>query len=692
MPQLGGPERLQPAARPVDTFVQPRAPVQDAMRALSQFAPKLQEMAEGWNQEEIAKQEASAMGKIGGMTFEESKAAVKDGSLHEFQSPWFRAAFEKQHGQRAAAEVVRRAETDLATQDLSQVNPEELAAKYMQEATAELPQSKFAQAGFAQGTSGLLDRLRSRVNDDRIARTVETRADNYTQVTLSKVEWMQGELADKDAIKVNLRAHMQQTRDMLGLSYREQDKLLADIVKTISARPGFESAVEAIGEMDRDGVTIASKMGPAFEAAKLNAKTATEGKVRDDLQPWIADMTLAADKGELDEAAFSERADAHMDVLGGPFKATMLIRNQNAKDAALAHAVAAAQAGAKETLVGNLTPSLVDLARQGRMAEVQDITQVVAGKSISLTQKDLKEVGLKAAADQIARDGQAQGRNPADIRGEQIEMYGLNGEIDPLTESRVSALLNSSVAGGDLSATVLAYLPELRVADAAAPHMIDRIASNEADRKFLDTIFVAMDTGLDAAEAVKQATWRRDNADKIVLPRGKALSTVTDAVYKKLGDEFAHSLLDPIVRDRVDYYAATGATGNDLAKRVASSIERSHAYLNGHYVDVTGTGYPASRTLPVFQEASDVLQAARPGVTGSITWMPLRPGSDRFKAVTGAGVPIPGTERTWAELQSNYSKRRTERLSNTASGMPARRAIRDSALEAAGRAAFITAP
>lgn len=113
--QLKNPIRdvnLQATARPVDTYsrpVQPNSGPNEFMQlagALAQISPSLQGFLDTKATEMQKDAEDRANRRIGGMSFEEAKAAVADGSISEMQNPWYKAAFMKQYGERLAYQRV----------------------------------------------------------------------------------------------------------------------------------------------------------------------------------------------------------------------------------------------------------------------------------------------------------------------------------------------------------------------------------------------------------------------------------------------------------------------------------------------------------------------------------------------------------------------------------------------------------
>ncbi|MDP3869931.1 hypothetical protein [Phenylobacterium sp.] len=690
-PTLSAPEQLSPSARPVQSYVAPGSGstgLTEAMRAMATLSPTLGKYAEKIATEDRVAQEALAERKLGGMTFEQSKAAVKDGSMHEFASPWFRAAFEKSYGERAGNEVRRAAEEHLATTDMSEGDAEAWTADYLRQASDELPQGKFASAGFAGAIDGLTDKVRDKVNSDRTARTVESRNENYVANTLGTIDSLKEKGADEAAILAEVRNLYKGQRDFLGVSYRDQDKLMGDVLKTIAQRPGYENIVTALGKLDRDGVPLSVKLGSSFEALQDNALATTQGDVKDKLQPQVSTWSLAASNGELDVDAFRATTDPLVatGVLSGEFQAGVLARDQNAREARAAQAQARLQSTAKETALIGMSPQLVALARQGNVAEIQELTAEMYGKTLDFSQSELKEVALKGAAAELEAEGQAQGLDAATVRKNVISMYGDNGEDDPLTVSRVKAFLRSTQTGGDIPQTSLDYLPELQAAYDAAPEMVQRLSAAPRDRLYLSSIMVALDLGLTPAEAARNAAWRRDNMDRITVPGGKERRETIDAVAGRLSDNGgARSVIDPFIAERVDYYASAGATGKDLEKRVATSIERTHAFVGGRLIDVTGTKLPASKTLPIFADMAAELKVRKPSFArDTITFQPVRRGSSTFRAVTSMGTIIPGSEKTWAEMQALHTTRKTARLGTVATTASNKGAITERLFDGVG--------
>jgi len=675
IPRLGPADRLKVQAAPVNSYVQPAETTggADLLRALSSFTPALGQFADRMAADGKAKAEAEVEGKIGGMTFAQFKEARNADPAMGFTGGWARAALDKSYGTRLGHEVRRAVETELATADPMTADADEITARHVEEAQAQLGDSKFSVAGFQASTGGLASKAMDVLNGKRVQATIEVRSDNAAQNLLGAVEMGAEQGMSPPDLVAQLAAMGRQNIEVLGITPREQSKLMADVAATLAQRPGMEGYLAEIGNMEQDGVKLSTQLGPRFEAFKLQAEASSLNQQKDEVQPLIRKFTLAADEGKLDKAEFDAAMAQYPKIFGGAYGAQFEIRNTNAQQQALAQATARVQAAGRDTVLATLSPQLQDLIMQGRAADIQDVTQDVAGKSIDISRKDLKDYAFKQTAQRVAADGQAQGLRPEQVRANVVDLYGRNGEVDPDTEARVGALLHASTTGGDVPAAVINYLPELALVSQTAPHMLDQIVGNETDRLFVDTLTTSMELGNDAQSAMATAVWRRDNKALIRMPQGTDRTKTVASMIDKIdgGGILGQSpvvnpgLIRHFVESRLDYFYATGATGKMLTQKVEESFARTHVNLNGQLIDVSGTGLPPAKAQPIFAALAENIAQNNPAFAkDKITFIPLGRGSDRFKAVTQMGVPIEGTTRTWATMTKDAEKIRTQALLN----------------------------
>lgn len=105
----------------MDTYARPQQPNigandwQQLAGALAQISPSVQNFLQVQQAQSQKDAEDRAMRRIGGMSFEEARAAVDGGQMTEMDNPWFKAAFMKQYGERLAYQRVNELTTQYET-------------------------------------------------------------------------------------------------------------------------------------------------------------------------------------------------------------------------------------------------------------------------------------------------------------------------------------------------------------------------------------------------------------------------------------------------------------------------------------------------------------------------------------------------------------------------------------------------
>lgn len=693
-------EALRPVASPVDTFVQPsQNPGQlgQVLKALEGLSPVLGQMSATYAKNEREQQEASAEAKIGGMTFEQSQQFIKDGQLSQINSPWFRAAFEKSHGQRIGNEIRRAAETELSTADMSEVDVNDFVAKKIAEAAEGIdPQSKFMMAGFAASTRDLPGLVADKVNADRITRTVEARDENaYANFDSMLAKTIPEGFVAKD-VAASLRTVMKMNRDMLGMSYQQQERLLQDLAKKYATVPGGKEVLEAIGSLDRgDGISVKTKMGAGWEALRITAENTDRVEQTKAFQPVLDKALADANKGQLDIPAWTATRDrVGYEVMSPELHNRLIQIDQSAKEGQLREAQQAAADTAKDRLIQQITPDVTYLAASGRSAEIEDITYTdpVSGKVVELKRDEIVKIGLEARAAEIERDGLAQGRTPRQIKADVVAMYGGNGMVPPVIENSIRALIDSYAPAGDVPAGAANYVDDLALLEESGPGALALIAKNDEDLVYLQMITTGIELNRSPEDAIRMASYRRDNAARIAKVPPKEMRAVAADVMSiwkdkhdgvgALGISFTgkdkpvnNYQLEPLITERVRFYYAQGVTDPEvIAKKVAETLDWTHAYHNGFLIDTRGTGQSAQKVKPVLEAASEAVKAANPGMKGKVTFVPVSPGSATFVAVNLSSGWIDGTQRTWAELQREYATAEKKRQADRAAAVQQKRA------------------
>lgn len=163
---LGGPERIQPMATPqginAPVAGQGVSGLMALASSLSNLRPELNGLLANATTDYREREANRAYDTIQGMTFEEAKQAVQEGTMRQSESPWFRAAFQKQFGLSYAAnrrrEIITAYNNDF---DKEGGNLDEFLAGYAQDDFNAYGNSEFIASGLREGMAGLFEEVRN---------------------------------------------------------------------------------------------------------------------------------------------------------------------------------------------------------------------------------------------------------------------------------------------------------------------------------------------------------------------------------------------------------------------------------------------------------------------------------------------------------------------------------------------------
>jgi hypothetical protein len=87
-------------------------------------------------------------------------------------------------------------------------------------------------------------------------------------------------------------------------------------------------------------------------------------------------------------------------------------------------------------------------------------------------------------------------------------------------------------------------------------------------------------------------------------------------------------------------------------------LEHTHVLMNGHCVDITGTGLSPSEALPVLETAAAAFQADHPQFGKfPVTFIPTQRGGHEFKAIAVTGTPLAGLPIPWTAMVAHHARR-----------------------------------
>jgi hypothetical protein len=233
---------LTPTASPVSVYAPPENNVSQAGAGLGQLAKALGQLNPALNsflmqgaEEDKSQQEAAAENKIGGMTFDQARKAVDEGSLSEMQNPWFKAAFMKQFGQRVA---LRKAQ-ELTDQYQNGFNRdggdvEQLVAGSAKPALDQYGNDKH----FASGFNGVFGPQAAKIRNEQATYQSQRVSNEVRQGVYEIGTAIIGDGIDKgksaDDIVAGLRSTYAGNKQLLNVPYAEQDAEVYRMAETLT--------------------------------------------------------------------------------------------------------------------------------------------------------------------------------------------------------------------------------------------------------------------------------------------------------------------------------------------------------------------------------------------------------------------------------------------------------------------------
>jgi hypothetical protein len=387
---LGGGEMPRPMAAPSGISA-PVATVQETgamalARSLSAIQPELNGFLEESKDIYREREANRAYDTIQGMTYDEAKEAVANGTMRGTESPWFRAAFQKQFGMAHAANRRRQIITAYNTEfDKQNGNIDEFLARFAQEDYEAFGGSEFIASGIREGMDGVFNTVRNQhaefqdsqlqtraaeqfytIANDAVATAVESGGDVNAAITAVTSQHIAAGLIDQDkadAALLGLAEQYASTGDTASL----EAVLNADPYGRGSflSRGGF--AVKAQTLLEQGKATAGDK----FRVANVEPRAALEGRA-------AAGLLDDGDKEQM--RVFMETKQMSPDQYE-----SLVMQNEAAQQRRLMDAT---EANVKTTLLGSAT----DLILAGQGAAVQDTTVTLPdGSTKTVTGKELRE-------------------------------------------------------------------------------------------------------------------------------------------------------------------------------------------------------------------------------------------------------------------------------------------------------------
>lgn len=522
---------LRPAASPVNLYSRPAQPeasnLDQLASALAKLNPALEKFAESGIDEDKARQEAAAAGKIGGMTFEEAQKAVDEGSIHEMQNPWFKAAFMKQYGQRAALKQA----AGLADQYQNKFDRENGDVEQLIAGTAKPTLDKFGNdrhflAGYTSVFNPAAAKLRAEQDQYKASRVAgEVRQGVYEVGTGIISQGIQkGQSADE--IVANVRTTYAGNKTLLNVPYAEQDAEVFRIAETLtnsiegSSNPKLQrEVVEKLLNGDRtapDGKQLgslannrnfASKAVNLLEKADASLRKVNDRTAFDRRMHWDEQAT----QGTLSDKSYEELQAEHA-ANPGRFTDGFVLSLKHRSDAVLEARRAEVAAREEKVRIRQLADQQRGAVLEGAaVAATRDGMWTVGDAQVIGDDGTMKTLSAQKVKEQtrdlFLQSSAAKGGDGQFDR--EVEWFSRNSEV---THPRWESLLKSGYAQATQSTLsgsqapkgfndAIALYANLR---AKAPQLVGQYVSGDA-LKFYDAAVLGQEMGQDPLTAARNS-------------------------------------------------------------------------------------------------------------------------------------------------------------------------------------------
>lgn len=617
---------LQPQARPIDTYSRPQAPDSGAdglmqlASALSSVSPAIQGFLQ--QSQDKAKKDAEdrANKRIGGMSFEEARAAVDNGSIPEMENPWFKAAYMKQYGERLAYQRINELTTEYETNfDKDQGSFDQ----FVRERAKEDLEKYGNDPHFTSAYNQLIDNYNAKANQAQAQhRAEQTKLDTVSGVYdtfMGQAQAMRQEGKSAEEIVTALRSKFDGNRQLLHVDYREQDKEMVRLAESYAAQGDLEM-VRAILNGDRTG-SDGTKLGPLaanreFQADAVRILNAAESRLEENNGKAAFDnrMTYSeqARAGKLDQAGLMALHKAKPGTFSDAQVLSLIDQNNafNEQQAALAakneqRMALAAQARASQSALRERNMGLVERGRLAYLEDATVLTDTGETKTLSVEEQRKDVVNeIKRQSDWLIENKQA---TPDQVFDREVKAFTANNLVNPEWSSILSAGRIGSTpftnSGGELPVQLRDGAELYLRLHNANPALLDSHIKKEADRDFYETFRIATQYGkLGFEQALQTATMKTSDPERAQamakVSNEEVEERVRDITYG--GNFLGFGASSPSNRGYVaaeigrlgKFYAANGLDADDALDEAKARFEATHTAVNGNFVYTAGKNIP----------------------------------------------------------------------------------------------------
>lgn len=622
--------QLQPQARPVDTYSRPQAPatggngLMQLSEALAQVSPNLQSFLK--DRADKAQQEAEdkANRRIGGMSFDEARKAVNDGSISEMDNPWFKAAFMKQYGERLAYDRVNELTKEYETNfdkdkgDLESFIRERMAGDL--EKYGDSPH-------FVRSYNTIMNNFGSKANTIQSQhQTEQIKQDTISgvyDVFSGKARALLGEGKSEAEVVAALRAEYSGNRELLKIDYKDQDREMVRLAESF-ANEGNLKMAEAILNSERTGDdgtklgSLASNREFQNDANRilLSAKSRMQHNNEEATRDRRFEFWDNARQGKLDReellgwhkgnpGAFSEAQVQSLINQSETFNAHV------AKEAAEANQKLALAEQAKRS-EDDLLNKNMETASSGMLPYIEEATVFTkTGETKKVSVDDQKKSVAKetvARTEWLVKNGRA---SPDEAFDMQVEAFSSNNLTNPKWESVLQAgqvaATQVTTSGGKPPAQLKDGTDLYMRLHSANPALLDHHIKDSKEREFYESYRIATQyAGLDHDQAIQTAMMATSEIEK-------APSAALQQRYDDIKEKAESVRLGGVNPFGINFFGSTPDNSGYVAGEIArlgqfyarnglnteKSLEEATKRFKATHTEVNGSMiYTAGRDIP----------------------------------------------------------------------------------------------
>lgn len=685
---------IRPQARPVDTYSRPMAPpqgpngLQQLAGALAQISPALTNYIETTGAKAQKDAEDRAMRRIGGMSFQEARAAVDGGKMAEMDNPWFKAAFMKQYGERLAYERVNELTREYETNfDKTQGSFDEFVRQRM----AEDLEAHGGDPHFSNAYNQIMNNYGAKANQVQAQyQTEQVKQDTIGGVYdtfLGTARTMQQEGKSPEEIVSALRARYEGNRQLLHVDFREQDKEMVRLAEAF-ANEGNVAMAKAILNGDRMGAD-GTKLGALsanreFQADAQRILMAADRKLEENNgnAAFNSRMTFndQARAGNLDQEALL----GHHKANPGAFTDAQVLSLINQNDAfktqqaeqAAKHEQRMALEAQSRASEANLLQRNMDLAGKGQLPYVEEGTVLTSGgetKKVSVNDQ------LKAVASEINRGLEWRVENgkmsPDDMFTAQVEAFTANNLENPKWSQVLSAGRIASTpftnSGGELPSQLREGAELYLRLHAANPALLDTHIKGSGNRDFYEAFRIATQYGrLGVEQALQTATAltadpeRAQSSARVsseeIDRRAQSITYGKGLLNWRGSAPRNQSYVESEIGRLGKFYAANGLDTESALDEAQARFKATHTAVNGNFIYTAGRNVPgnfgdmATYALEKYAEDFGEAEGGKEAMDLTIRPASADQGSSWIIVDVLTQLPVENSERANLTLRSLY--------------------------------------